>query len=167
MCVFFSAILTRDGAVRFCDDDSHETVLRRLGWPDDRPLETRGWVRVERKLTDAGWRSVRVDETSMPGWYEEDRARYEGLVCDVADHVQPARAEYEASLRYARMATETVRQSVLAAGWASARQSVRVAYLADNPDMWATHEAIEQPARAKYVKTISSIEGYVPKREGD
>ncbi len=92
MCQSFSAILPRDGDVRFCEDDSHETILTRLGWPDDRPLETRGWVRVE---CVPPHESVRVDETSVPSWYDEDRPHYDGLVMDVAVRVATALAAYK------------------------------------------------------------------------
>ena len=35
MCQFFSAVVLRNGDVRFCEDDSHETLINRLGLRDD------------------------------------------------------------------------------------------------------------------------------------
>jgi len=95
MCQFFSAIVTRQGTVRFCEDDSHETIIARLGFDDTRPLATRGWIRVECvRPHDA----VRVDETSVPGWYAEDPARYDDAVIVVAMCVAQARAVCEATV---------------------------------------------------------------------
>ena len=99
MCQFFSALYTRDGAVRFCETDAHEDTVARLGWPDDRPLETRGWVRVEALPAGEGWGPVWVDETSAPAWCDEDRAAHEGRILAVAARVRPAREAYEAVRR--------------------------------------------------------------------
>ena len=93
MCQFFSAIITRQGDVRFCEDASHETTITRLGLDDARPLATRGWVRVE---CVPPHEAVRVDETSVPGWYAEDRARYDDAVIAVACRCAPLLATYEA-----------------------------------------------------------------------
>ena len=153
MCVFFSAILDKDGAVHFCEDDSHEAILARLGWPDDRPLETRGWVRVERKWTGDTWLDVRVDETSVPAWYTEDRARYEGLVCETAERVQAALAAYQAAKQAALAAYQAVVQAALAA------------YQAVVQPAWAAYEAVKQSARAACQATLSAMTGYVPTKE--
>jgi hypothetical protein len=171
MCDFFSAILTRDGAVRFCEDSSHETILTRLGWPDNGPLETRGWVRVERLWTNTGWRDVCVDEFIIPGWYADDRARYEGLVGDTADRVQPAWAAYKAIEQPAWAAYKAIEQSAWAA-YQAIEQPARPAYGAIEQPALAAYEAIEQPALAAYraiappawaayLAQIASIEGYV------
>ena len=135
MCQFFSAILTRDGDVRFCEDDSHEVILTRLGWPDDRPLETRGWVRVE---CVPPHESVRVDETSVPAWYDEDRPRYDGLVMDVAGRVDKAWKPYDA-----------------------ARDKARKPYNAACAEAWKTYDAACAEARKPYNAALSSMTGYV------
>ena len=93
MCQFFSAIVTRQGDVRFCEDDSHETIINRLGLDDTRSLATRGWIRVECVPPHD---AVRVDETSEPGWYAEDRPRFEDAVIAVACRCALLWAAYEA-----------------------------------------------------------------------
>jgi hypothetical protein len=149
MCQFFSAILTRDGDVRFCEDNSHERILTRLGWPDDRPLDTRGWVRVE---CVPPHEAVRVDETSVPAWYDEDRPRYDGLVLDVAGRVAEAKAAYEA-----------IQQPALAA-YQAIQQPAYAAYQAIQQPAYAAYQAIQQPALAAYQAKLSSLTGYVGAR---
>ena len=101
MCQFFSAIVTRDGRVLFYEEDSHETIVRRAGLRDD-DLHLRGWVRVEAVPDAAGaFPSVRVDETSVPAWYAEDRAAWDDRVTQVAMRVRPALDAYDAIVREA------------------------------------------------------------------
>ena len=101
MCQFFSAIVFRSGDIRWCEDDSHETIIERLGLDDAAPLLTRGWVRVECVPPHV---AVRVDETSTPGWYDEERAAIDGRVCDLALRVGPARRAYDEAIATARLA---------------------------------------------------------------
>jgi hypothetical protein len=136
MCQFFSAIITRQGDVRFCEDDSHETTITRLRLDDARPLATRGWVRVECvQPHDA----VRVDETSVPGWYAEDRARYDDAVMAVACRCASVWATYQAGC------------ASLWATYHAGCASLRAAYPAGCASLRATCQA-----------TLRTIEGYVP-----
>lgn len=136
MCKFFSCLVTRDGDVRFCEDDSHEKIIKRLGWPDDRPLETRGWVRAECVPPHT---SVRVDETSVPGWYAEDRARFDGLVTEMAQRVAPFYAGYEAK-----------------------RAPLDADYEAKVADLDADYKAKVADLEADYAGRLSILTGYVP-----
>ena len=138
MCQFFSCIVTRQGDVRFCEDNSHETIIERLGMDDSRPLATRGWVRVE---CVPPFSVVRVDETSAPGWWDEDRVALEDRVRVVAERVAQARATYIAAVDSA---------------WAT--------YIAAVAAAQATYDAEMASALATYHAAISSIDGYAPER---
>ncbi len=103
MCQFFSAIVFRTGDIRWCESDSHENIIGRLSLNDAEPLATRSWMRVECKPQHD---RVRVDETSTPGWYDEDRASVDGRVMDLALRVSPARRAYDEAVAPARRAFE-------------------------------------------------------------
>jgi len=103
MCQFFSAIVYRTGQVRFCEDDSHQTLIDRLGLDDGRPLETRGWVRVEaRPDADDAFPSIVVDEIAAPGWWTDEADLWAERVRDVAQRVYHAEATYWAARTTAR-----------------------------------------------------------------
>ena len=180
MCQFFSAIVTRQGDVRFCEDTSHEMILARLGLDDTRPLATRGWVRVEcAPPHDA----VRVDETSEPGWYAEDRLRFEDAVMAVALRVAPLLATYEAGRAplwatceagcASLWATYEAGCAPLLATYEAGRASLLATCEAGCASLWATceagrapllatYEAGRAPLLATYEATLRTIEGYVP-----
>jgi len=185
MCQFFSALAFRDGSIRFSEDDSHEVIIQRLGLNDRADLFLRGWVRVEVLPDGAGWGRVRVDETSVPGWYEADRDEWAARIIGVADRVQSAMAAYEAIQQPAWAAYEAIVQSAMAAykaiqqsawaayeaieqpAWAAyeaIQQSAWAAYEAIEQPAWAAYKAIQQSAWAAYLDTIRTIEGYVPER---
>ncbi len=193
MCVFFSAIVTRQGDVRFCEDNSHETIIRRLGLDDSRPLATRGWVRVECVPPFA---VVRVDETSAPGWWDAERAALEDRVRVVAERVAPVRATYDAEVApalatyNAAVAAERATydaatapalatynadvaqaQATYDAATAQAQANCRAAtdvalatYNAEVAPALATYRAAVAAAQATYRAAIASIEGFAPER---
>ena len=108
MCQFFSGIAFRNGDIKFTEEDSHTTLIERLGLDDSKDLFTRGWVRFEVMPQGDGWAPVRVDETSVPGWWDDDRVAFEDRVLAVATRVCPAWAEYDrvtapARAEYARV----------------------------------------------------------------
>ena len=171
MCQFFSCIVTRQGEVRFCEDNSHETIIRRLGLDDTRPLDTRGWVRTERRYIDGVWQDVRVDETSWPAWWD---AEFAAKVEAVSERVRPARAAYGAICDQARAAYDAIYDQPRAAygaiygpaqaAYDAACTPARAAYDAICDQARAAYDAIYGPARAAYGAAISTIEGYVPER---
>jgi hypothetical protein len=149
MCEFFSCLAFRDGAVRFCEDDSHETLISRLALDDTQALPLRSWVRVEVSPVGERWGPVCVDEESTPGWWDEDRAAFEGRVLTVATRVRPAWAVYNAAVRSA---------------WAvynAAVRSARAVYNAAVQPAWAVYDAAVRSAWAAYREQIQPIEGYV------
>ena len=164
MCDFFSAIVFRTGQIRFCEDPSHETIIARLGLNDAADLFTRGLARVE---CVAPFAAVRVDETSTPGWYGEDRAAIDGRVMDLAQRIAPLWATCEAG----RASLEATYQAGRASLW-DAYQAGRAPLLATYgrvmdlaqriAPLWATCEAGRAPLLAAYADGIRSIEGYVP-----
>ena len=97
MCQFFSCLVTRDHRVLFCEDDSHEELIKRAGFDDTKDVFLRSWVRVEVKPATAGWGWLTVDETSIPLWWDEveDTDR----VLRTADAVRSAREVYTAAVR--------------------------------------------------------------------
>jgi phage gp45-like len=79
MCDFLSALVFSDGKI-FSDPehtDSHSDLILVKGLDDSRPLETRGWIRVEFKpdhddtLDQPETYKLKVDETSTPAWFDD------------------------------------------------------------------------------------------------
>ena len=150
MCQFFSCLVTRDHRVLFCEDDSHEELIRRAGFDDTKDVFLRSWVRVEVKPENAGWRHVMVDETSVPSWWEqvEDSDR----VLIVANTVRSAREVYVAAVRPA--------QEVYVAAMRSAQE----VYDAAMRSAQEVYVAAVRPAWEVYVASISAFVGYLPKK---
>ncbi len=119
MCEFFSCIVTREGDLFFCEDHSHEEIIRRAKLRDT-DAHVRHWVRVEVTPTMDGWGPVRVDESTVPAWWTEDAPAWEGKVLDLAGRVQPAWAAYVAVRQPAYAAYEAVRQPA----WAAYEQQI-------------------------------------------
>ena len=142
MCRFFSAVVFRSGAIRWCERDSHETIIGRLKLDDAAPLETRSWVRVE---CVPPHEAVRVDETSTPGWYDEDRAAIDGRVMDLALRVAPARRAYDEACATARRVY---------------RKACATADRAYDEACAPARRAYDE-ACAPAIRALSSIDGYV------
>ena len=116
MCQFFSAIACRDGRLLFCEDDSHEEIIRRAGLNDTR-VSIRHWVRVEVRPIGEGWARVKVDETTEPAWWLEDAEAWRGRVVALAERVRPAWAAYDAA------------EASAWAAYAAAVEAARAAYV--------------------------------------
>lgn len=170
MCVFFSCLVTRQGEVRFCEDDSHETIISRLGLDDMRPLATRGWIRIERPYVDRTWQDVRVDETSAPSWWDAEMVE---RVIAVSERVAPAWQIYDATYAQAQQIYDATCAQALQAYDATCAQA-RQAYGAAYAPAWQVYNATCVQAQQAYNASraqalqvynaaISTIEGYVPK----
>jgi hypothetical protein len=142
VCRFFSAIVFRNGDIRWCETDSHEDIIERLGVDDAAPLQTRSWVRVE-CAPPHEW--VRVDETSTPGWYDEDRPSIDGRVINLVLRMAPARKVYDEAVAPARK----VYDEAVAAAQEAYDEAVAPAR--------KVYDEAMAPAR----KVFGSIEGYV------
>ena len=153
MCEFFSAIATRDGRLLFTEDNSHEVIIRRAGLRDTYAY-VRHWVRGQVRPRGAGWGPVRVDETTVPAWWTDDRAAHEGRVLDLAGRVRPAWEAYEAVERPAREAYEAVQRPAWEA-YRAVQRPAREAYEAVRRSAWEAYEA-----------GLSRISGYCRKEAG-
>ena len=67
MCQFFSGIAFRNGDIKFTEDDSHTTLIERVGLDDSRDLFTRGWVRFEVAPKGDGWQLIEVTTDGFGG----------------------------------------------------------------------------------------------------
>lgn len=152
MCQFFSAVVTRQHAVLFCEVDSHEELLLRLGWSDtDQHL--RHWVRVELLPALVGWRALRVDETTTPSWFDPVRDGDRVLAC--AERLAHARKVYDDVRGQAQ-------QAYNAACGDAARGQARTAYREVCAQAWTAYEEACGPAGMAYIDTLMPMEGYVP-----
>ena len=156
MCDFFSALVTRDHRVLFCEETSHDTLIARAGFTDV-DLHLRHWVRVELRPDGDGWQALRVDETTAPSWFDhiEDTDR----VRAVADRVRPSWAAYKATYVPALAAYEATRATAHAAAYDAARALAWAAYEA--APALAAYDAARAPAWAAYETAISSMDGYL------
>ncbi len=151
MCQFFSAIVFRTGQIRWCESDSHERIIARLRLDDAAPLETRSWVRVE---CVPPHESVRVDETSTPGWYDEDRPAIDGRVMDLALRVATARkAHNEAEAAGWKAYNEAVAPSLKA--YNEAESLPRNAYDEAVASAWNTDNGAEYSAQKAYDEAVA------------
>ena len=175
MCQFFSGIAFRNGDIKFTEDDSHTTLIERVGLDDSRDLFTRGWVRFEVAPKGDGWEPVRVDETSVPGWWDADRVAFEDRVLAVATRVRPAqaehkrvtapaRAEYDRVMAPARAEYDRVRAPARAE-YDRVRAPARAEYDRVTAPAWAEYVRVMAAAQAEYIATIRTIDGYVPAKE--
>ena len=100
MCQFFSCLVTRDHRVLFCESVSHEELIRRTGLDDTKDVFLRSWVRAEvNPAGTTGWGRVKVDETSVPSWWDEIEDSDRVLI--VANTVRSAEEVYDAAVRSA------------------------------------------------------------------
>ena len=145
MCQFLSAIATKDNRLLFTEDDSHETIITHASLIDDNRL-LRGFVRLEQRSAD---NLMIVDETAIPGWFEENREAWQARIFELYERVRPARDAYNAAVRSARDAyNAAVRpaQDTCDAAVHSARDA---------------YDAAVRPARDAYVQSLSSITGFI------
>jgi hypothetical protein len=101
MCDFFSAIVFKSGDIRFCESDSHETLIARLQLDDTVSTYHRPWVRVECKGDEHD--DVSVDEAYCPSWVTADRDEFNERVVRTRARLLPL---YEARQRDLREAEE-------------------------------------------------------------
>ena len=186
MCQFFSAVVLRNGDVRFCEDDSHETLIKRLGLRDD-DAHLRQFVRVECVPShDGTFPHVRVDETTVPTWWTEDAPALEDKVRQVGLRVATAWKVYDETVALAeKVYDETVAPALkayhetvalalkayhetVATAKKAYHETVALALKASNKTV-APAQKVYDETRASawkvYVAAISSIEGYTPAKD--
>jgi hypothetical protein len=112
MCNGFGMIITSELKGYFTTPDSdgdvsHSDILSALGWQDNEDQFTRRFVRIE--CPDWTIVSFRFDEDStLPGWAEENRDGIISLVDKTMSATAPARAEHEKVRAPARAEYEKV-----------------------------------------------------------
>ena len=187
MCQFFSCLVTRDHRVLFCESVSHEELIRRAGFDDTKDVFLRSWVRAEvNPAGTTGWGRVKVDETSVPSWWDEIEDSDRVLI--VANTVRSAEEVYDAAVRSAEevydaavrsaqevytvaersaqevynAAVRSARKVYNAADYNVAERSAREAY---NAAVWSAKEVYtvaERSAREAYNAAVwSAREAYV------
>ena len=145
MCEFFSCIVTKEGAVFFTEEDSHETIIDRLKIRDN----GENFVRIENTKENG----YKIDERIIPEWYERIAATIKHNVEKTFVKAASAWEEYE---KVEAPAWEEYKK-VKAPAWeeyekvkASAREE---------------YEKVKASAREEYENVLSTINGYI-KKEG-
>ena len=179
MCLFFSCIATRDGRLLFTEEDSHETVIARAHVRDT-DAHLSHFVRLERRPDSP----VQLDEQETPSWFTLDdwTPRIEETFLQVTE----ARKPYEAACAKARKSYDAARaeawksyNAACVEAWkpydatcAEVRKSydaacaeVRKPYEATCAKAWKSCDATCAKARKSYVKALSSLNGYLPRKK--
>ena len=102
MCNFFSCIALGDGTVWFTEDDSHETVIQRLHPRQD-------YIRLE-----YSGEKIKIDEKTIPEWFERLSSKIEQRVQHLFTLIQPAWADYLKIKQAARADYEKIEQAARA-----------------------------------------------------
>ena len=170
MCQFFSAIATKDGRLLFTENDSHEEIIERAQLRDTE-LYLRHWVRIEQRPGT----HMRVDETSTPTWFTEERDMWQARAEDCSAQLLPARLVRDEA--YA--AAGKVSGEACAAAWkvfdeacAAARKVSGEAYAPArkvfDEACAAAMKAYDEACAAAwkvYITQLTMVEGYLPKRQ--
>ena len=160
MCEYFSCIVTKNGKIHWCEDDSHHVTIERLGI-DDFITEL---VKIECVPNEKGTRwKYRVDENTFPEWFER-MTGIERKVKKIAKQTFKLKQEYLKVQEQAWQEYEKVQEPA----WQE--------YLKVQEPAWQEYWKVQEPARQEYNKVqgqawqeytrgIKNIEGYVPVRE--
>ena len=137
MCRYFSAMVLRNGSVKWCESDSHEDIINRLKLIDNDSSPGRKFVRIE--VEDFDLRKFKVDEqSSLPGWWDDRVADVRAWLSEhKADIIQGRKAYDEAVASASKAYSEAV---------ASARE--------------AYDEAL-----ASARKVLEQLPGYTPRKQ--
>jgi len=170
MCNGFGMIVSKDMKAYFTTPDSdgdvsHSEILKALGWEDTTNIHLRNFVRVE--CADWTIKSFRFDEDStLPGWAEENKDEIVGFVKKALRRAAPARAEYEKVCDAARAEYEKVRAPARAeyekvcaparAEYEKVRAPAWAEYEKVCDAAWAEYEKVCAPARAEYEKVCDA-----------
>ena len=145
MCDFFSCIVTKDAAVLFTEVDSHDEVILRSGLKND----TKDFVRIE--YTEK--KGYRIDEKTIPEWYERTAALAEQAVIAIYRRIQPSWSKYDIVLQSVLSEYDTLEQSVL-----SKHNKILLSSL-------FKYNKILRSALSKYKRDIEDVQGYTESLE--
>ena len=166
MCNFFSAIVTKDDRILFCESDNHEEIISRAGLKDDRLID-RLFVRVEYTNRD-----FCVDEIgTLPDWFFESdveprvkviRAKilpayeaYQKATATAYEAYQKAKAPAEEAYQKAKATAEEAYQKATATAYEAYQKAKATAYEA--------YQRAKATAEEAYIAAIKTIPGYLPK----
>ncbi|MFA5152740.1 MAG: hypothetical protein WC554_09290 [Clostridia bacterium] len=96
MCIGFSAIITKDGRILFCEPNSdgnvsHSEILKRAGIEDDAKLLDRTFVRIE--FPNWSESSFKFDEPkTLPPWVDEEELKNKSV--KLLNRILPIYNEY-------------------------------------------------------------------------
>ena len=158
MCKFFSAIVLKTGEIRWCEDDSHEETIRRLGVEDDGDK----FVRIELNPDGKKWKYV-VDCPNAPDWFQR-MTGIETRVTAIAKKVRPKRDAYQKAIATA----EDAYQKAKAPAWDAyqkAKATAEDAYRKAKAPAWDAYQKAKATAWDAYQKAIGRIAGYVPTKQ--
>jgi hypothetical protein len=173
MCRFFSGVVTRQGEIFFTESDSHSVVVQRKGFKDN-SVHIRHFVRFEKEPSynnvpkkKTMWGSLRVDETTTPGWFEEDRVEIDGRVEEIAIKVKAAKTGMERAREKANKALwerrrEISRKCSISRCPYSIKPGKEVEYQNLLVQANADRDAQVAKINAAFIKRLKKIGGYVP-----
>ena len=191
MCNYFSCIIKRDGAILFCEEDSHETIIDRAGLTDDN-LINREFVRIEITPPNKNlftpykeWTYTVDEDGTLPPWYCKRTKTLEKRAWKLMKQIttykrkylnieQPAMEEYENIQqlpweeyeKIEQLACEEymkIQQPALEE-YEKIQQPAMEKYLNIERPAWEEYLNIEQQAWKEYFQSIQKIDGYTNSR---
>ena len=172
MSYFFSAIVTRDGKVLFCEEDSHWVIIQRAGLKDD-------FVRIS--ILDGDMSKFKENEvTRLPKWYNRKmtKARCNELLRLImparkvyAEAIEPAEHLYNDMLSkfhektgieaFYMLASVGTLISAIKRGHLPSLASTAYIYGETVAPAWNLYNDAVKLAKERYAESISTIEGYM------
>jgi hypothetical protein len=155
MCEFFSCVVTRDGRLLFTEEDSHETIISRAGLRDT--ATCRHFVRLE---ISPPFTTCRLDQSSSPSWFDENRLDYEERAIELAKRIAPA---YEAYQKATATAYEAYQKATATAeeAYQKATAPAYEAYQKAKAPAYEAYQKATATAEEAYIEVLLGIEGYV------
>ena len=150
MCKFFSCIVTKDGKVFFSEEDSHETIINRLGISDN----GENFVRVEYSQNSIGEYEYCLDVQTIPEWYERIAIKVKLDIKQIFQKVKPAWEDYEKIRTPAQENYEKI-EAPAREDYEKIKASAQENYKKIITPVWEDYEKIRTPARENYEKIIT------------
>jgi vacuolar-type H+-ATPase subunit E/Vma4 len=159
MCNGFGMIVTKDMKAYFSEPDdsgdcSHSEILKRLRINDNTDQFLRNFVRVQ----CPSWKikSFEFDEeSSLPGWAEENRQEIINLVGKTLKKAYPARAKYK-KVRDAANAEYHKVRGTARAEYHKVSDPAEAEYHKVSDAAWAEYEKVRDAAEAEYHKVCGT-----------
>ena len=159
MCNYFSAIVLRNGSVKWCESDSHEDIIDRLGLIDNDSSPGRKFVRIE--VEDFDLRKFQVDEqSSLPGWWDDRVADVRAWLGEHKDDIIKGRKAYDEAMASVGKAYNEALATASKA-YSEAVASADKAYEEAVASASKAYAEAVAPAR----KALESLPGYTPRKQ--